>query len=102
VPGLPSDATRLLAAGHQSVAKERQGAAAANRVLVQVAVLRLPSHGTDLLVSLNSGAVISAASSAAGAAGEGRQRAAEGAPALLAAMLKTLLIRDYGLFGHTE
>jgi hypothetical protein len=89
----------VLAAGTQRVSKEREGPAGTNTVAVLLAALRLPAHGTDLLVVLNSGADIARGSSAAGAAGPGRQAAADGAPALMAAMLHSLVVRDYGLFG---
>jgi hypothetical protein len=81
------------------VAKEREGPAAANRVRVLLAALRLPARGADLLVVLNSGADIAAASSAAGPAGAGAQPSAAAAAPLLAAMLRSLRVRDYGLFG---
>lgn len=101
MPGLQqgSGASALLAAGWQDgVAKEREEAG--NRIDVQLAALRLPAVGTDLLISLSSGSVLSAGSSAAGAAGPGRGAAVAAAPGLMRAMLRSLAIRDYGLFGH--
>lgn len=68
-------------------------------MLVQVAAVRLPQHGSDLLITLNSAAEISSSSAAAEHAGAGRQEAAGEAGVLFAAMLRTLVIRDYSLFG---
>ena len=99
VPGLPAGAAAVAARGWQGgVPKEREGGAG-NRVDVHLAALRLPAHGADLLVTLSSGADIAAGSSAAAAAGAGPNAAAGGAGALLAAMLRTLAIVDYGLLG---
>jgi hypothetical protein len=70
-------------------------------VHVQVFALRLPDHGTDLLITLNSAAEISGTSAAAEHAGAGPQAAAQRAGVLFSEMLRTLAIRDYGLFGAT-
>ncbi|GBF95934.1 hypothetical protein Rsub_08057 [Raphidocelis subcapitata] len=101
VPGVPEASARVVARGWQAVSKEREPAAAANRVRIDLAALRLPGRGSDVLVVLSSGADAAPGSSAAAAAaaGAGRRAGAEGGGALLAAMLRTLAVRDYSLFG---
>lgn len=99
VPGVPAGVTKLLAVGTQTVSKGREGPEAANRVHVQVAALRLPDHGADLLISLNTAVDISSASAAAVDAGAGRPAGAGGAGALFGAMVRTLVVKDWGLFG---
>ena len=91
---------RALAVGRlDGVSKERE--AAGNAVDVRLAVLRLPAYATDLLVSLSTGVDIADASSAARAAGAGARppEARGAADALLRAVLRSLRVVDYGLFG---
>lgn len=83
----------------QSVSKGRQSSHAANDVLVVLAVLRLPSVGSDLLVSLNSPVLISEHSAAAADAGAGVKTAFATAPQLMAAVIRSLKVEDWGLFG---
>ena len=72
------------------------------RVQVLLAVVRLPAHGSDLLVTLNTPSFISAASAAAEEAGAGPKSAHTAAPALFADILRTLKILDWGLFGSPD
>lgn len=88
-----------IAHGLQVVSKGRQGAAAANTVEVRTAIVRLPSKGSELLLTLNSPVTISPESQAAQHAGAGTKRTHERSPALLRAMLRTLQVHDWGLFG---
>jgi hypothetical protein len=81
------------------VPKGRDGAEAANQLVVLLAAVRLPAHQADLVVTLNTPIVIHPASSAAADAGAGQQQGHARAPALFAAMLRSLAIVDYGLFG---
>lgn len=71
------------------------------RVCAQVllAVIRLPKHGTDVVLSLNSPVHIGVNSDAAAQAGAGPKHLHAAAPQLLGAALASLRIRDYGLFG---
>ena len=70
-----------------------QGGAQVNRVHVLLAAVRVPAHRAELLLVLNT----PAGGDAEGAAGE--QAAHSKAAALLAGVLKSLVIADYGLFG---
>ena len=63
------------------------------------ALLRLPQVDADLAVQLNTPTHISAASAAAEHTGAGGLPGAAAAPALLLRALRTLTIRDWGLFG---
>ena len=66
---------------------------------VAAALLRLPQVAADLAVQLNTPTHISPASTAAEHTGAGGLPGAAAAPALLLRALKTLNIRDWGLFG---
>lgn len=72
-----------------------QAGAQANQVHVLLAAVRLPAYGAELLLVLNTPASAGAAS--AGAVGD--QVAQPEAAALLAGVLRSLVIADYGLFG---
>ena len=63
------------------------------------ALLRLPQADADLAVQLNTPTRISATSAAAEHTGAGSLPGAAAAPALLLRALKTLIVRDWGLFG---
>lgn len=79
LPGLPAPATAALLTGQQAVAKGRQGAEALNKVHVTLCALRLPDHGSDLLLTLNMPIFISEHSAAAATAG-GRRSGGGGGP----------------------
>jgi hypothetical protein len=80
--GGPSGSSAWMLVGQQAVAKFHEGPQAANTVRIYMAVLRLPSVGTDLLFTMNVPLVISPSSSSAkpGVVGEaqGRIQAAQG------------------------
>jgi len=98
--GLPEGASFLMASGTQVAAKGRQqGPAAHNHIQVLLAVIRLPQHGTDIVVSLNSPIHIVEGSAAAADAGAGPKQLHATAPQLFHAALSSLRIKDYGLFG---
>ena len=61
--------------------------------------MRLPEHGSDLLIVLNSPVFISVDSAAAQHAGPGFKDAHLTAPALFQRIIATLQINDWGLFG---
>ncbi len=104
MPALPGDAFKCIACGQQTVAKGRQGPDAANLVQVQLAAVRLPQQGSDILLTLNSPVVISDASAAAAHTGPGLQSAHLSAPQLFREVLRSLQVVDWGLFGgkHAE
>lgn len=81
------------------VAKGRS--AAVNDVCVHLAVLRLPSVGSDLLVSVTAATRVAAGSAAAERAGAGDRGGTVVAESrqLLVDVLASLKIRDWGLFG---
>ncbi len=60
--------------------------------------MRLPQHGTDLVLSLNTPLYISERSAAAEHAGAGRKQGAEAALPLFRRVLASLRIVDFGLF----
>ena len=66
---------------------------------VAAVLLRLPQVDTDIALQLNTPSYISAASAAAEHTGAGGLPGAAAAPALLLRALRTLIIRDWGLFG---
>lgn len=72
MPGLPPECHKSLAVGQQAVSKGRQGSSALNKVQVMLCCIRLPQHGSDLLVTLNSPVFISDKSAAAEHAGKRR------------------------------
>jgi hypothetical protein len=85
--------------GEQTVGKGREEAM--NKVHVQILVVRLPSHGTDMLVTLNTPIFISEGSAAAKQAGSGYKEAHLSAPLLFQQIVSTLHIFDWGLFGES-
>lgn len=99
VPGLAPGTIVLLSSGQQQVSKGRQGPQAANTVQLLLAVVRLPTHATDLVLTLNTPMDISPLSAAAEHAGTGTRGAHLTATSLFRAMLHTLTIRDVALFG---
>jgi hypothetical protein len=96
----PASVTAALALGWQDVARFKE--AARNRVAVLVAVLRLPTLCTDLVVSLSAPTVVAEGSSSFVSTGGGVRgdaaSVATGALAALRAALRTLCVRDWGLF----
>jgi hypothetical protein len=64
-----------------------------------VVVVRIPRHGTDLLLTLNTPVEISERSAAAEHAGAGGRDHHLQAPSLARRVLQSLDIRDWGLFG---
>lgn len=67
---------------------------------VHVAVLRVPQKRSDILVSLNTPTHIHSLSSSAQHTGPGQPAAAEDAEQVWSAVLRTLRIVDWGLFGE--
>jgi hypothetical protein len=82
-----------------AAAKGRQGEEASNAVQVLIAIIRLPSVSSDLLVTLNTPVYISSASAAAAQAGSGEKQQHLEAPQLMQQVLRSLRILDWGLFG---
>lgn len=62
-------------------------------------IVRLPSHGSDVLVTLSTPVWISPASASAQHAGAGAKGAHLGAAQLLRRILATLAVTDWSLFG---
>jgi hypothetical protein len=81
-------------------AKGRQGAEASNAVQVLMAIIRLPSVATDLLVTLHTPMFISSASAAAEHAGSGEKQMHLEAPQLMQQVLQSFKIVDWVLFGY--
>ena len=78
---------------------ERARASALFSMQVQVAVLRYPEQGTDILITMNTPSHIHDDSAAAQHAGSGQKYAHLSAPDLFHSMLKTFHVIDYSLFG---
>jgi hypothetical protein len=88
-----------LVTGSIQASKGRDRAELANSVLLLLAVLRLPQHGADLLVTVNAPLFVAPGSSA-GVDAAGSQPAAQAtAAAVMAQLLRSLQIVDWGLFG---
>ena len=98
VPGLPEGTCCVLVSGQVTASKGRQGAEALNKVQVHLLVVRLPRHGTDLLVTLNTPIFIHE-SSAAAAQAEAGFKDAGGAIYMFRRVIASLAVRDWGLFG---
>lgn len=60
------NASRLYLLGEQSVAKFNEPDWARNAVAIHMVLVRLPEHGTDIVITLNSPMAISEQSSSAG------------------------------------
>ncbi|KAI7843900.1 hypothetical protein COHA_002444 [Chlorella ohadii] len=99
MPGLPPECFKVVVTGQQAVSKGRQGSQALNKVQVMLCVIRLPQHGSDVLITLNSPIYISEHSAAAEHAGAGFKGAHLTAPALFRSILATFAINDWALFG---
>ncbi|KAJ2776494.1 hypothetical protein H4R18_005643 [Coemansia javaensis] len=111
-PPLCAEDLRLDAGGEACVLAAEQRVAkfnerAANRVWLAMALLRVPDHAADVLVTMNWPLALDPASSSAGpGSGSGSGSAAGGAPqpeaapslALFKQMVRSLAINDYGLF----
>ena len=85
--------------GTQAVGKSREGADALNKIHVQLLVVRLPQHGTDMLITLNTPIYISEQSAAAKEAGAGYKEHHLDAAALFQNIIFSLKIIDWSLFG---
>lgn len=73
-----SGARAFLVSGWQRVAKFKEGEGARNEVCIRLAVVRLPAVGTDVLITINAPARISAESSSAGVVADVHGDAAAG------------------------
>lgn len=99
LPGLKGASYCCIVVGEQAASKGRESAL--NKVHVQILVARLPSHGTDMLVTLNTPIFISQGSTAAEQAGSGYKEAHLSAPQLFQQVVSTLRILDWSLFGDS-
>ncbi|GMH35502.1 hypothetical protein BSKO_03370 [Bryopsis sp. KO-2023] len=99
VAGIPTESFKAVIVGSQEVSKGRQGPDAANLVQISLAVLRLPSVGSDVLVTINTPIIINKNSTAAKDAGSGLKPDHVVGPSLLKAALGTLKVKEWGLFG---
>lgn len=89
----------MLVTGSLQASKGRDDAQShANNVLLLLAVLRFPQHETDLLVSLNAPLCVADGSSAGLQPGvqPAAQQQAEG---VMQGVLRSLCVKDWGLFG---
>jgi len=82
----------------QLVSKYHDSAAAANAVQIFLCVVRLRHVGTDLLISLNAPTQFAAASSTSASAVVD----AQANRAVVDGILKSLTVRDWGLFGPPQ
>lgn len=102
VPNLPEAAYTGVLEGHMVAAKHNEGPAAANRVHLLLALVRLPKAKTDVLITLNTPLEISMNSSSA-AATNGHlptaDTAVEEARRIVVQAIDTLQVSDWGLFG---
>lgn len=102
VPHIPPGTFMCLVTGTQQACKGRDVAVhRSNTVLVLLGIIRLPQHGSDLLVSVNAPTYISPGSSAAQQAdAAGQQPAAQVQAAdVMQGVLHSLVVNDWGLFG---
>ena len=101
VPGLPADGVAVCAVGRAAVAKGRAHGAPPNDVAIHLAVLRLPTVASDLLISVTTATRVDAASPAAERAGAGDKggEVVSRAAALLTNVLASWWVHDWGLFG---
>lgn len=79
--------------------KSKQDTSALNKIHVQLLVVRLPQHDTDMLITLNTPIFISEHSAAANEAGAGYKELHMDSPALFQRIIATLKIVDWSLFG---
>jgi len=99
VPNIPSGCVCTSASGYQTISKGNQSKDSSNTVQIILAVIRLPEVKCDIVVSLNTPVFINENSASAEHAGAGLKIAFKRAPELFRRMLKSLKIRDMGLFG---
>lgn len=98
IPHMPAGTHAVLVTGMFKASKGRDAQELANNILLLLAVIRLPQHGTDLLVSVNAPVCVSAGSSAG--VQPGVQPAAQGqAGGVMQGVLSSLCVQDWGLFG---
>jgi len=90
--------------GRQLVAKYREGAQAANTIQVWLALVRLPSVKTDILITLNHALAISPLSSSSSSSknnnGSGSivAQREEDVQILFSTLLRSLNVVDYSIF----
>ena len=96
----PAGAHPVVAAvrGVQLVSKFNEGEEARNRVVIYLAVIRLPSKDTDVVLTLNVPTKLSTASSSATLFENTEPEDLPVAPGVFAHMLKTFRVCDWGLF----
>lgn len=94
--------TKSFCVGRQQVAKYHEGVEQANDVRVFVAVYRLRSHNTDVVITLNGATQVNPESSSKAAVDEQAQAVANDAAiagSLFNAIIATFEMVDYSLFG---
>eukprot|EP00878_Enallax_costatus_P012874 GHUV01013442.1.p1 GENE.GHUV01013442.1~~GHUV01013442.1.p1 ORF type:complete len:198 (+),score=55.92 GHUV01013442.1:334-927(+) len=100
IPHFAAGTYACLVSGIQEASKGRDGPERSNKVYMLLCVVRLPQHGSDLLVTVNAPAYISPSSSAAQyTEQQGIQPQAEAqAAAVIRGVLSSLQVVDVGLF----
>ncbi|CEM19409.1 unnamed protein product [Vitrella brassicaformis CCMP3155] len=109
MPNLDGSICKYLVMGHQTVSKFREGREAANVVAIYMAIIRLPEHHSEVLISFNDPRCLSPASSSAPASHVGVPNGTslhdaysylnQEGPQQFQSLLETFQIRDWGLFG---
>lgn len=92
-PLLPAPLYKCMLVGEQQVAKYKD--AACNTVLIRMAVIRLPEHAADLVLTMNAPKIIAAKSSTAGASLRGDEEADS---LVFDTLLRSFNVVDWGLF----
>ncbi|WIA22949.1 hypothetical protein OEZ86_009880 [Tetradesmus obliquus] len=101
-PHIPPETYMCLVSGSQQACKGRDaGEERSNTVQLLLCIIRLPQHGSDLLVTVNAPSYISPSSSAVQHAdAQGQQpEAGRQAAAVMEGVLRSLKVQDWGLFG---
>lgn len=98
IPHIPPGTYAVLVSGTMKASKGRDAQEQANNILVLLAVLRFPQHATDLLVTVNAPLFVAEGSSAGVEAGV-QPAAQEEAVEVMQGVLRSLAVRDWGLFG---
>jgi hypothetical protein len=94
-PQVTAASSAYVAVGQQTIAKFKESAS--NAVNVYLAVVRMPTYGTDVLITLNSPVALDPASSSSHSATQPADQAV--AREVLLTALHTLSVLDYSLFG---
>lgn len=102
IPLLPENTTAYSALGIQRVAKGRDDPQAANELQVILAVVRLKTVSSDVVITLNTPITIDPCSSSAQAVSKDYKRWHDRAPEDFNAMLQSFAVLDWGLFGPCE